>query len=75
MIDHGLDGYRQDVGMVLKKPASAGFLFSAPLLAGGLTLSPSPKQSALEISSSAFSLSSRKEILACVTPVALLSQR
>jgi hypothetical protein len=28
MIDHGLDGYRQDVGMVLKKPASAGFLFS-----------------------------------------------
>ena len=28
MIDHGLDGYQQDVGMVLKKPASAGFLFS-----------------------------------------------
>jgi hypothetical protein len=26
MIDHCLGGCRQDVGMVLKKPASAGFL-------------------------------------------------
>lgn len=26
MIDHRLGGCRQDVGMVLKKPASAGFL-------------------------------------------------
>jgi hypothetical protein len=34
MIDHGLGGYRQDVGMVLKKPASAGFLFSRPVLSG-----------------------------------------
>jgi hypothetical protein len=32
MIDHGLGGYRQDVGMVLKKPASAGFLFSRQVL-------------------------------------------
>ena len=56
MIDHGLDGYRQDVGMVLKKPASAGFLFSTQALAGFVTLSPSSAQSAVEISSSAFSL-------------------
>ncbi|VXC14526.1 hypothetical protein PSEUDO9AZ_10029 [Pseudomonas sp. 9AZ] len=55
MIDHGLDGYRQDVGMVLKKPASAGFLFSAQALASFVTLSTSAAQSAVEISSSAFS--------------------
>lgn len=39
MIDHGLGGYRQDVGVVLKKPASAGFLFSRPVLSGVATRS------------------------------------
>lgn len=29
MIDHRLGGCRQDVGMVLKKPATAGFLLPA----------------------------------------------
>jgi len=39
MIDHGLGDHRQDVGVVLKKPASAGFLFSRPVLSGVVTRS------------------------------------
>ena len=29
MIGHGLEGCRQEAGMALKEPASAGFLLSA----------------------------------------------
>ncbi len=46
MIDHRLGGGRQDVGMVLEKPASAGFLLCAEKSGGHPALPSTPSRNA-----------------------------